>query len=109
MGEVGVDLDERRRSRCSSPIANPARYAPPSPSSPGRRSTSICPSSAADLLGELGGAVGAVVVDDEDVGVGNGGAGPPEELVDVLGLVVRRRDDERAHARKLSCYLLLRR
>jgi hypothetical protein len=60
-------------------------------------------------LGDVGGAVGAVVVDDEDVGVGQGGAGATKELVDVLRLDVRRGDDERAHLPQTSGYLLQRR
>jgi hypothetical protein len=60
-------------------------------------------------LGDVGGAVRAVVVDDEDVGVGGGGAGASEELVDVLRLDVRRGDDERAHLPQTSGYLLQRR
>src|SRR5262249_27832323 len=61
------------------------------------------------LLGDVCGPVGAVVVDDEDVRAREGGTCPPEELVDVLGLDVRRGDDERAHARQLTAYLLQRR
>ena len=38
------------------------------------------------LVGQLGGAVGAVVVDDEDVDVGRGGADALQELGDVAPL-----------------------
>ena len=55
---------------------------------------------ASDLVGEIGGAVGAVVVDDEDVGVGRGGPRPLEELDDVLRLLVGRSHDERTHRRQ---------
>ena len=62
------------------------------------------PSSASDAVGEVGGAVGAVVVDHEDVGVGRGPPRAVEELHDVLRLLVRRSHDEGAHrAENLSC------
>ena len=55
------------------------------------------PELGAGLLGEIGGAVGAVVVDDEHVGVRRGRAQALEELLDVLRLEVRRRHDEHPH------------
>ena len=45
----------------------------------GRRSTSIWPSSAPAFSARSAGAVGAVVVDDQDVGVGHGVADSPQE------------------------------
>jgi hypothetical protein len=50
-----------------------------------------------DLLGQFGGAVGAVVVDHEHVGVGCGGAHAPQHRVDIRRFVVRGDEDERAH------------
>src|SRR6476620_4100958 len=50
-----------------------------------------------DPLGDVGGAVGAVVVQDEDVGLGQRGAGPPQELLDVLRLDVGGRAHLDAH------------
>ena len=52
------------------------------------------------LLDQGGGAVRAVVVDDEDVGVGDGRAHGPQERGHVLPLVVRRQDDDRARHRR---------
>ncbi len=54
-----------------------------------------------DLLGDIAGAVGTVVVDDEDVGVRCGTAGPGEELDDVFRFLVGRSHDERTHRRKM--------
>ena len=51
----------------------------------------------AHLLGELGGAVGAPVVDDEDVCLRQRGPRPTEELLDVDRFVVGGRDDQRPH------------
>jgi hypothetical protein len=52
-----------------------------------------------DALGDGSGAVGAVVVDHEDVGVGDGRPRAAQELLDVADLVVGRRHDEDAHRR----------
>src|SRR5207302_7101780 len=54
------------------------------------------PEPRADLVGEIGRAVGTVVVDDEDVGVGRGRARAVQELDDVLRLLVRGSHDERS-------------
>src|SRR5581483_8226115 len=54
----------------------------------------------AELLGKLGGAVRAVVVDDEDVGAGRRRADALEQLADVGGLLVGRHDDQDAHGRR---------
>ena len=52
----------------------------------------------AERFGLVGGAVGAAVVDDEDVRVGDRGADAVHELDDVLDLVERRnRDPDAAH------------
>ena len=45
-------------------------------------------------VGEPAGAVGAVVVGHEDVGLGHGRADPPDDALDVLPLVVRRHDHD---------------
>ena len=50
-----------------------------------------------ELLGAVGGAVGAAVVDDEHVGVGKRGACALEHVLDVLDLVVRGYQHENAH------------
>ena len=52
-----------------------------------------------ELLGAVGGAVRAAVVDDEHVGVGERDACTLEHVVDVLDLVVRRYEHENAHRR----------
>ena len=66
----------RARCRC----AKPARYAVPSPAFSLRTSTSMWPSSSLSACAELGRAVGTVVVDDEHVDVGRGGADAWQEL-----------------------------
>ena len=100
VGEVGVDLDERLVA-----LVEPDREAVAVRGAEARpwcrRSTSMPPSSRPLLLGDVGGAVRAVVVDDENVDVG-ARRSPPEELVDVLRLDVGRGDDERAHVLQLS-------
>jgi hypothetical protein len=55
------------------------------------------PEPAPDLVGQVGGAVRTVVVDDEDVGVGRGGPRAFEELRDVLRFLVGRSHDEGPH------------
>ena len=55
----------------------------------------IWPELGGRLLDELGGAVGAVVVDDQDVGVGDARRGQPTGGGDVLALVVGRQHDDR--------------
>ena len=53
-------------------------------------------------LGDRSRAIGTAVVDDEDVCIGNGVAGPTKELFDVLRLLIRRSDDQRPHPRRLQ-------
>ena len=47
-----------------------------------------------DGVGQVTGAVGRSVVDDEDVGVGRGCAHPVQKAGEIVTLVVSRRDDE---------------
>src|SRR5262245_2439989 len=51
------------------------------------------------LLGQVGGAVGAAVVHHEDVRLGGRCPYLAQDVADVLGLQVRRDDDERRHVR----------
>ena len=53
-----------------------------------------------ELLGAIGGAVGTAVVDYEDVGVGQRLTRTPENVLDVLDLVVRGQHHEDAHLRR---------
>jgi hypothetical protein len=53
-----------------------------------------------EFLGAIGGVVGAAVVDDEDVGVGQRRARATQDVLDVLDLVVGRQQDEHAHGRR---------
>ena len=69
------------------PIAWPARYALPRPILRGPAQHLDPAELGAERLGLLGGAVGAAVVDDEDVRVGHRGADALHQRVDVLGLV----------------------
>jgi hypothetical protein len=48
-------------------------------------------------LSDLGRAVGAGVVDDQDVGRRHGHPQPPKNFGDVVGFVVGRENDERPH------------
>jgi hypothetical protein len=48
-------------------------------------------------LGQRAGAIRAVVVDDEDVGIGRGTADSPKEVGDVVGFVVGGNHDQGAH------------
>ena len=52
-----------------------------------------------DSEGEVSGAVGAGVVDDQDVGLTVRVTNAPEHGGDVLGLLVGRKDDEDLHGR----------
>ena len=98
MREVGVDLHEHVVAAVDADREAGAVRRRRDRSSSAGRSTSMPPELGADLVGEIGGAVGAVVVDDEDVGVGGGSRARAEELLDVLRLLVRRRHDERPHS-----------
>src|SRR5262249_45352161 len=53
---------------------------------------------APQLFGTIGSAVRAVVVDDKNVRVGYRGAATSQELLDVVALLVRRRDDQSSHS-----------
>ena len=57
-------------------------------------------SRARHLVEQLAGAVGRVVVDEQDVGVAERGEQPAGDVLDVLALVVRRHDDQRLGHRR---------
>ena len=85
------------------PTACPARYALPSPIFLRPAQHLDAAELRAERLGLLGGAVGAVVVDDEDVRVGHGLADATDQQLDVLGFVVGRdRDPDAAACRRSS-------
>jgi len=60
----------------------------------------MLPNSAADLFGQVGRAVGAAVVHDENAGVGQGRTHSPQDAVDVLRFVVGGYDDQGRHERE---------
>ena len=95
--EVGVDLDAGVVAALEAPgEAGPVRAAEPGLGGPleqvhvgqlGR-----------DLLHDLGGAVGAAVVDHQHTGAGQALVDPAQHPLDVLRLVVGRNDHQRSHA-----------
>ena len=58
----------------------------------------------ADLVDELAGAVGRVIVDDQDVGLGREAQDVRDQAGDILALVIGRDDDQRPHALLLATY-----
>ena len=89
MGEVGIHRDDRLVAlveRGGEPVA--IRRA--EPRLPARSSTLMRPSSAATPSASVAGAIGAVVVDDQHIGLGRCGANGAQEADDVLRLVVGR-------------------
>ena len=101
VAEVGVHVQEvvvavrRWRSRIA------ARTAVPSPSLPGRWMTWSPGQFRLDLVGDPAGAVGRVVVDDQDRGLGRVLADRLDERAKVAGLVVGgQRDEESPRGRR---------
>ena len=96
VGQVGVDLHEHVVVAChAEPEAGAVGLAE---AVLGRAPEDLDASQLVrDPLCDLRGAVGAGVVDDEDVGFGHACPHPPQEFLDVLGLLVGRRDDQHAH------------
>ena len=95
--EVGVDLDhDVEAAGDADRVAGAVRAAEPELAGPAQH---LDPAElGAERFGLLGGAVGAVVVDDEDVGVGHRLADTAHEQLDVLGFLVGRDGDPHALA-----------
>jgi hypothetical protein len=96
--EVGVHLDDD-----VVPAAEPVREAGPVRHAEAGlvqlRQYFDLPQFRGDHLGQIRGAIGASVVDDQDVSVSYRGAHLAEDIGDVLGLEVGRDDDQRPHTR----------
>ena len=90
------------------PIVWPARYALAEAHLAGPAQYFDAAHLGSDLLGAVGGAVGAPVVDDEDVRVGDGGPDAMHQGLEVVGLVERRDRDPDVAGRVLLVHGVIR-
>jgi len=96
VGEVGVDLDDHVGTTVDGPPEPVAVRRPETPAA-GPHEHVDAAELGVEAPGHVGGAVGAVVVDDEHADAGHGLAQQVDELGEVLGLVVRRHHGHDLH------------
>jgi hypothetical protein len=96
VGEVGVDLHQHVGAGVDGPAEPlPVGRAEPAPAVAHH---DVDPAElGVEASGDLGGAVGAVVVDDDHADAGDGLAQELDQLGEVLGLVVRRHHGHDLH------------